>query len=220
MSHGAFQVPVPINEPVMGYAPGSPERESIKKRLDEMAATQVEVPLIIGGEEIFSGNTKDMVMPHDHGHVLGKFHQATPEHVTQAIDAATAARKDWIDMPWEDRAAIFLRCGEMLATTWRDTLNAATMLNQSKTVQQAEIDSACELVDFFRLNVSFMQELYEEQPESSEGCWNRLEHRPLDGFIFAITPFNFTSIAGNLPTAPAALQHRQGVYRSPRQKFY
>jgi len=205
MSHGAFQVPVPVNEPVMGFAPGSPERESITKRLTEMAATQVEVPLIIGGEEVFSGNTKDMVMPHDHGHVLGKFHQATPENVKQAIDAATAARNDWIEMPWEERAAIFLRCGEMLATTWRDTLNAATMLNQSKTVHQAEIDATCELIDFFRYNVAYMQELYEEQPESSPGCWNRLEHRPLDGFIFAITPFNFTSIAGNLPTAPAML---------------
>jgi 1-pyrroline-5-carboxylate dehydrogenase len=205
MSHGVFHVPSPSNEPVRPYAPGSPERASLKARLDEMASSQVEVPLIIGGQEVFTGDTKDMVMPHDHGHVLGKFHRAQPEHVKQAIDAATAARESWQALPWEERASIFLRAAELLAGPWRDTVNAATMLNQSKTVHQAEIDSACELIDFYRYNPHFMQRLYSEQPESADACWNRVEHRPLDGFVFAITPFNFTSIAGNLPTAPAML---------------
>jgi len=205
MSSGVFNVPTPVNEPVRDYAPGSPERASIQTRMEAMALEQVDVPIIIGGEEIRTGNTKDMVMPHDHGHVLGKFHQAGASEVQAAIDSAEAARGDWMRMPWEERAAIFLRASEMLTTTWRDTVNAATMLNQSKTVHQAEIDSACELIDFYRYNVHYMRQLYAEQPESSPGCWNRLEHRPLDGFVFAITPFNFTSIAGNLPTAPAML---------------
>jgi 1-pyrroline-5-carboxylate dehydrogenase len=146
-----------------------------------------------------------MVMPHDHGHVLGIYHQAGPEEVAAAIEAAEGARAEWAGLPWEDRAAVFLRAAELLETTWRDRINAATMLNQSKTCHQAEIDAACELIDFWRFNVRFMQEMYESQPISSPGCWNRLEHRPLDGFVFAITPFNFTSIAGNLPTAPAML---------------
>jgi len=205
MSYGAFRVPLPRNEPVRDYAPGSPERQSLEAKLHELAGQEIEVPLIIGGEEVRTGKTKPMVMPHAHGHMLGRFHQAGPEEVKRAIDAAEAARADWMRMPWEERAAIFLRAGELLAGPWRDTVNAATMLNQSKTVHQAEIDSACELVDFYRFNVAFMQELYRQQPESSPGCWNRIEHRPLDGFVFAITPFNFTSIAGNLPTAPAML---------------
>ncbi|MHC4956418.1 MAG: aldehyde dehydrogenase family protein, partial [Planctomycetota bacterium] len=205
MSIGNFNVPVPTNEPVRGYAPGSPEREAITARLDAMAAEQIEIPVVIGGKEYFTGNTIDDVMPHDHGHVLAKVHLATPELIQQAIDDCEEARPAWAAMPWEERAAIFLKCAELLAGPWRDTINAATMLSQSKTVHQAEIDSACELIDFFKFNVAYMQELYSEQPESAPGCWNRLEHRPLDGFVFAITPFNFTSIAGNLPTAPAML---------------
>jgi len=205
MSHGAFDVPVPSNEPVRGYAPGSPERIALKARLEAMASEQVELGPILGGKEIRTGDTVEMVMPHDHGHVLGVYHRAGPEEAARAVAAATQAREEWIAMPWEDRAAIFLKVAELLAGPWRDTINAATMLNQSKTAHQAEIDSACELIDFFRFNVSFMQELYAQQPRSSAGCWNRIEHRPLDGFVFAITPFNFTSIAGNLPTAPAML---------------
>ena len=205
MTIGSFNVPVPTNEPVRGYAPGSPERASIEARLDEMAAEQIEIPVYIGGEPHTTGQTVDVVMPHDHQHVLAKVHLATPELIEKAIDNCEAARPAWAAMPWEERAAIFLKAADLLAGPWRDTINAATMLGQSKTVHQAEIDSACELIDFFRFNVSYMQELYGEQPESAPGCWNRLEHRPLDGFIFSITPFNFTSIAGNLPTAPAML---------------
>jgi 1-pyrroline-5-carboxylate dehydrogenase len=205
MTHGVFQVPDPKNEPVLGFAPNSPERASLKSALAVTASEQVEVPLLIGGKEVRTGRTAEMVMPHDHGHVLGVYHQAGPEEVAAAIEAAEGARAEWAGLPWEDRAAVFLRAAELLETTWRDRINAATMLNQSKTCHQAEIDAACELIDFWRFNVRFMQEMYESQPISSPGCWNRLEHRPLDGFVFAITPFNFTSIAGNLPTAPAML---------------
>ena len=205
MTHGVFQVPAAKNEPIRSYAPGSPERASLKATLDEFAGREIEVPLIIGGEEVRTGKLAPMVMPHKHGHSLGKFHQAGTDEVKAAIDAAEAARPEWDAMPWQERAAIFLRAAEMLASTHRDRVNAATMLNQSKTAYQAEIDSACELIDFYRYNVAFAQELYQAQPQSSPGCWNRLEHRPLDGFVFAVTPFNFTSIAGNLPTAPALL---------------
>ncbi len=205
MTHGVFQVPTAQNEPVRDYAPGSPERSALKARLDELAGEAVEVPLVIGGEEVRTGNLGRMVVPHDHQHSLGTYHKAGQDEVQAAIEAAEAARPEWDAMPWQDRAAIFLRAAEMLASTHRDTINAATMLNQSKTVYQAEIDAACELIDFYRYNVAFAQELYEAQPESSPGCWNRVEHRPLDGFVFAVTPFNFTSIAGNLPTAPALL---------------
>ena len=205
MTHGVFQIPPAKNEPVRDYAPGSPERAALEAELARQAAEQVEVPLIIGGEEVRTGNTAEMVMPHDHGHVLGTFHQADSDEVARAIDAATDARDAWGALPWEERAAVFLRAAELLAGPWRDRVNAATMLNQSKTCHQAEIDSACELIDFFKFNAQYMQQLYGEQPESSPGCWNRVEHRPLDGFVFAITPFNFTSIAGNLPTSPAML---------------
>ncbi|MCP3916982.1 MAG: L-glutamate gamma-semialdehyde dehydrogenase [bacterium] len=205
MTHGVFRIPTPRNEPVRDYAPGSPERSSLKARLAEMAREHIEVPLIIGGEEVRTGNTREMVMPHDHGHVLGTYHEAGEAEVARATEAAEAARAGWIDMPWEERAAIFLRASELLVGPWRDTINASTMLGQSKTVHQAEIDAACELIDFWRFNTHYMQQLYAEQPDSSPGMWNRVEHRPLDGFVFAITPFNFTSIAGNLPTAPAML---------------
>ncbi|MCB9915399.1 MAG: L-glutamate gamma-semialdehyde dehydrogenase [Planctomycetes bacterium] len=205
MSHGVFQVPAPVNEPVRGYAPGSPERARIEAKLAELASTEVEVPLLIGGEEVRTGDLAPMIMPHDKGHVLGRYHRAGAAEVQRAIEAAEAARGEWSRLPWQERAAIFLRAAELLASTHRDVVNASTMLGQSKTVHQAEIDSACELIDFYRFNAKFLQELYEAQPQSSPGCWNRVEHRPLDGFVFAVTPFNFTSIAGNLPTAPTLL---------------
>ncbi|MFT5153054.1 MAG: 1-pyrroline-5-carboxylate dehydrogenase [Planctomycetota bacterium] len=205
MTHGVFRSPPPVNEPVLEFAPGSPERASLQARLKSMAAEQIEVPIIVGGREIRTGRTADMIMPHDKAHVLGSYHKAGTEEVQAAIVASEEARTDWQELQWEDRAAIFLRAAELLRTTWRDTINASTMLGQSKTAHQAEIDAACELIDFFRFNVHYMERLYGEQPESAPGMWNRLEHRPLDGFVFAITPFNFTSIAGNLPTAPAML---------------
>ncbi len=205
MTHGAFNVPVPHNEPVKSYAPQSAEKKSLKAELARMSAEKLDIPLVIGGEEIRTGATEPVVMPHDHRRQLGVVHRASKEHVAKAIEAASKAKLGWSRMPWEERAAIFLRVGELLATTWRDRVNAATMLGQSKTVHQAEIDSACETIDFMRFNVHYAQRLYSEQPQSSPGVWNRLEHRPLDGFVLAITPFNFTSIAANLPTAPALL---------------
>jgi len=202
---GKLRVPEPINEPVFDFAPGSPEKLELKKKLEEMAGQVLDIPLVIGGEEIRTGNTGKVVMPHDHGHVLATYHKAGPEEIQMAIDASQEAHKEWAAFPWEDRAAVFLRAGELLSTTWRSTVNASTMLGQSKTVHQAEIDAAAELVDFFRFNAHFAQQLYEEQPISSKGIWNWAEYRPLEGFIYAITPFNFTSIAGNLPSAPALM---------------
>jgi 1-pyrroline-5-carboxylate dehydrogenase len=202
---GKLRVPEPRNEPVLEYAPGSPERASLKKRLAEMAEEVVDIPLIIGGEEIRTGNTGKVVMPHDHGHLLATYHKAGPEEIEKAVQASREAHKEWAAWPWEDRVSAFLRAAELLSTKWRDTVNASTMLGQSKTVHQAEIDSAAELVDFLRFNAHFAQELYEEQPLSSRGMWNWAEYRPLEGFIYAITPFNFTSIAGNLPSAPALM---------------
>lgn len=203
MSNAYFKVPVPINEPVKNYVPGSPEREALTKRISELKSQQIEVPLIIGGEEVKTGNTQEMVIPHNHKHVLGVYHKAGKKEVDMAIEAALEARKEWANMPWEQRAAIFLKMADLLAGPWRATLNAATMLGQSKTVYQAEIDSACELIDFYRFNTYYMTQIMSDQPYSPAGMWNRVEYRPLEGFIFAVTPFNFTSIAGNLPTAPA-----------------
>ncbi|PIE90556.1 MAG: 1-pyrroline-5-carboxylate dehydrogenase [Acidobacteria bacterium] len=205
MSNAFFNVPSPKNEPVRQYAPNSPERESLLARVKEMAAEHYEIPLIIGGKEIFTGDTDQCIMPHKHQHVLATYHRASESHVELAIKEARRAWLKWSEMPWQDRAAIFLKMADLLAGPYRDTLNAATMLGQSKTVFQAEIDSACELIDFFRFNVKFMADIYSDQPESSAGMWNRSEYRALEGFIFAITPFNFTSIAGNLPTAPALM---------------
>jgi len=202
---GKLRVPEPRNEPVLEYAPGSPERASLKKRLAEMAEEVVDIPLIIGGEEIRTGNTGKVVMPHDHGHLLATYHKAGPEEIEKAVHASREAHREWAAWPWEDRVSVFLRAAELLSAKWRDTVNASTMLGQSKTVHQAEIDSAAELVDFLRFNAHFAQELYEEQPLSSRGMWNWAEYRPLEGFIYAITPFNFTSIAGNLPSAPALM---------------
>ncbi|MEZ6005699.1 MAG: L-glutamate gamma-semialdehyde dehydrogenase [Planctomycetota bacterium] len=205
MTHGVFHPPTPKNEPVKSYAPGSRERHSLQERLAQMSREVIDVPVVIGGKEIRTGDTGKAVMPHNHAHVLATYHHAGAKEVAQAIDAAEEARRDWMALPWEERAAVFLKAADLLAGPWRDTINASTMLGQSKTCYQAEIDAACELADFWRYNVHFMEQLYREQPESSAGIWNRMEHRPLDGFVLAITPFNFTSIAGNLPTAPAML---------------
>jgi len=205
MTHGTFRVPAPHNEPVRGYAAGSPERHSLEARLDEMADEVVEIPLIIDGVEVRTGDFDEVVMPHLHGHSLARVHKAGAAETRAAIDAAQRARHDWERMPWEERAAVMLRAAELLSGPWRDTINASTMLGQSKTVHQAEIDATCELVDFLRFNAAFAQQLYSEQPISSAGIWNRLEHRPLDGFVFAISPFNFTSIAVNLATTPALM---------------
>jgi 1-pyrroline-5-carboxylate dehydrogenase len=194
-----------MNEPVKPYGPGSPEKAELKARLARMAGERVDIPLIIGGREIRTGQTAQAVMPHDHGHVLADWHRASREHVEGAIAAAAAAHREWSHWPWEDRAAILLKAAELLATTWRATINAATMLGQSKTVFQAEIDAACETVDFYRFNPHYAQELYAEQPLSDHTMWNQLDYRALEGFVYAITPFNFTSIAGNLPTAPALM---------------
>ena len=202
---GIRTVPPPVNEPVKAYAPGSPERAELKTRLADMAKVKAHVPLVIGGREVRSGETARAVMPHDHARVLAEWHKAGAEQVTQAIEAAAAARVEWARWPWEDRAAVFLRAAELLATTWRATVNAATMLGQSKTAFQAEIDSAAELVDFWRFNPHYAQQLYAEQPLSNHTMWNQLDYRPLEGFVYAVTPFNFTSIAGNLPTAPALM---------------
>jgi 1-pyrroline-5-carboxylate dehydrogenase len=203
--NGTRRVMPPVNEPVLGYAPGSPERSALQARLDEMANERIEIPVIIGGREIHTGNTAQAVMPHNHAHVLADWHQASAEHVRAAIDAAREAQREWANWPWEDRAAVFLKAAELLATTWRQTLNAATMLGQSKTAHQAEIDAACELIDFWRFNPYFAQELYDEQPISTAAMWNQIDYRPLEGFVYAVTPFNFTSIAGNLPAAPALM---------------
>jgi 1-pyrroline-5-carboxylate dehydrogenase len=203
--NGRRTVPIPVNEPPASYAVGSPERVVIKARLASMADERIDVPIIIGGREIRTGRTTNAVMPHAHRHVLGDTHQAGEAEIQQAIDASLAARHDWAAWPWEDRAAIFLKAAELLTTTWRPTLNAATMLGQSKTVFQAEIDSACELIDFWRYNAAYAQELYSEQPVSNHSMWNQLEYRGLEGFVYAITPFNFTAIGGNLPTAPALM---------------
>jgi 1-pyrroline-5-carboxylate dehydrogenase len=205
MSNAIFKVPAPINEPIKLYNPGSAERESLKDKLSELKSRQIEVPLIIGGEEVKTGNTEKMVIPHNHSHVLGTYHKAGKKEVEMAIEAALEAKKEWAEMPWEQRAAIFLKMADLLAGPWRPVINGATMLGQSKVVHQAEIDSACELIDFWRFNVYFMTKIMEDQPLSSPGMWNRLEYRPLEGYIFAVTPFNFTSIAGNLPTSPAMI---------------
>jgi 1-pyrroline-5-carboxylate dehydrogenase len=200
-----FPLAAPANEPVRAYAPGSPEKASLKHRLSEILSETVDIPLIIGGREVRTGDTVQAVCPHDHGHVLATFHQAGAGEVAAAAEAARRAWRDWSETSWDVRAAVLLRAAELLAGPWRDTLNGATMLNQSKTVHQAEIDSACELTDFWRFNPYFMRVLYQEQPWSHPGVWNRVDYRPLEGFVFAVTPFNFTAIGGNLPTAPALM---------------
>jgi 1-pyrroline-5-carboxylate dehydrogenase len=203
--NGNRRVPIPLNEPVKSYAPGSPERASLKDRLKSMAAERVDIPSIIGGKEIRSGELAQSVMPHNHKHVLADWHKTTAADVDRAIEASRNAARDWANWSWEDRAAVFLKAAELLTTTWRATINAATMLGQSKTAYQAEIDSACELIDFWRFNPHYAQQLYDEQPLSDHTMWNQLDYRGLEGFVYAVTPFNFTSIAGNLPTAPALM---------------
>jgi 1-pyrroline-5-carboxylate dehydrogenase len=203
--NGVIRIPTPVNEPVRSYAPGSPEKKSLKAKLIEMRSTVLDIPLVIGGEEVRTGRTGKCIVPHNHRHELASYHKAGKAEVDHAIAAARDAHPAWSRMPWQERAAIFQKAAELLAGPWRDTLNGATMLGQSKTVYQAEIDSACELIDFWRFNPSFMQQIYENQPNSSPGVWNRSEYRPLEGFVFAITPFNFTAIGGNLPTAPAMM---------------
>ena len=204
-SHGIFRVPEPHNEPVLGYEPGSPERDELRQRLDDLSGQRLEIPLVIGGDEVQTGDTFEAVMPHRRSHVLADVHKGGATEVDRAIAAAGNAWEDWSRTPWEERAAVVLRAAELLAGPWRQTLNAATMLGQSKTAHQAEIDSACELIDFWRFNVQYMTRIYEEQPISSPGVWNRLEYRPLEGFVFAVTPFNFTAIAGNLPVSAALM---------------
>jgi 1-pyrroline-5-carboxylate dehydrogenase len=204
-SLGVFRPPAPVNEPIRSYAPGSPERAELQARLTAMASERPRIPLIIGGEDVFSDETFETVMPHDRDHVLADVSKGGAEHVERAIAAAGKAWHDWSRTPWEERASVFLRAAELLAGPWRATLNAATMLNQSKTAHQAEIDAACELIDFWRFNVAYMLRIYEEQPISSQGTWNRLEYRPLEGFVLAVSPFNFTSIGGNLSTSPALM---------------
>ncbi len=206
MSNAIFHVPVAINEPVKGYAPNSPERESLLRKYREMYEQDpIDVPMYIGGKEVRTAHKHAMTPPHEHAKILGHFNMGDASHVREAIDSAMAAREKWSALPWEDRAAIFLKAADLLAGPFRDRMNAATMLAQSKNVFQAEIDAACELIDFFRFNVQYMTQIYKEQPESLPGMWNRLEYRPLEGFVFAITPFNFTSIAANLCAAPAMM---------------
>lgn len=205
MGKGFFQVPVAYNEPIKSYAPGSPEREAVLAQYKSYYNGTVDVPMYINGKDVSTGNTRNMTPPHDHKHIIGQYHVGTEKHVQEAIDTALEARTKWAAMPWEQRAAIFLKAAELIAGPYRAKINAATMMAQSKTIHQAEIDAACEFIDFLRFNVSYMQEIFEQQPESAEGIWNRVEYRPLEGFVYAITPFNFTAIAGNLPASAAMM---------------
>ncbi|MGG5485713.1 L-glutamate gamma-semialdehyde dehydrogenase [Gaetbulibacter sp. PBL-D1] len=205
MGKGFFNVPIAVNEPVKSYAPGSPEREAVLKAYKEMFNSKVDVPLYINGKDVETGNTRTMSPPHDHKHIVGTYHLAEKSHVEEAIATALEARKTWSQLPWEHRAGIFLKAAELIAGPYRAKINAATMIAQSKTIHQAEIDSACELIDFLRFNVQFMTDIYMDQPESTSDAWNRIEYRPLEGFTYAVTPFNFTAIAGNLPACMALM---------------
>ncbi len=205
MSNAVFNPPVAVNEPILSYAPGTPEREELKKTVAEFRSVQKDIPMFINGKEVRTGNTVSMHPPYDHKHNLGSYHRGDASHVSDAINAALGARQAWADLPWEQRASVFLKAAELAAGPYRQKLNAATILAQSKNAFQAEIDASCEYIDFLRFNVEFMRQIYSEQPESSEGVWNRMEYRPLEGFIFAITPFNFTAIAGNLCASPAMM---------------
>ena len=219
MSDRRSTTPPPTNEPVLTYGPGSAERESLVARLDELASETIEAPCVIDGQDVLTGDTFEARAPHDHGLHLANVHTASASQVDSAIEAAQAAKHDWAALDWRDRAAIFLRAADLLSGPWRDTLNGATMLHQSKTVQQAEIDAACELIDFWRFNVHLYGEILETQPYSPDGVWNQLEYRPLDGFVLAVTPFNFTAIAGNLPTAPAICGNTVVWKPSEKQAF-
>jgi 1-pyrroline-5-carboxylate dehydrogenase len=219
MPKGFFHVPVPKNEPVLSYAPGSKERQLLKKAIADARAQELDIPMYIGAEEVRSGSKKKLAPPHDHKHVLGYFHEGDKSHVEQAIQAALNAKELWVNLGWEHRAAIFLKAADLLAGPYRYKINAATMLGQSKNAYQAEIDSACELIDFLRFNVYFMSQIYSEQPESSAGVWNRMEYRALEGFTFALTPFNFTAISGNLPSS-MALMGNTVVWKPANSQVY
>ncbi len=219
MSTGFFKIPTPVNEPILSYAPGSKERAAVKKALAEARATVLDIPMYIGAEEVRTENKKTLSPPHDHKHILAHYHEGDKSHVEQAINAALAAKELWANLSWENRASIFLKAADLLAGPYRSKINAATMLGQSKNAFQAEIDAACELIDFIRFNVHFMGEIYSEQPVSSPGVWNRMEYRPLEGFVFALTPFNFTAIAGNLPTS-AAMMGNTVVWKPANTQVY
>ena len=219
MSNGIFNVPVAANEPIYDYAPGTPEREALLASYKAQFNAQVDLPMYIGDEEVRTGNTGNLTPPHDHQHVIGTFHKGDASHVEAAIEAALAAKDRWSNMPWEHRASIFLKAAELISGKYRYKINAATMLAQGKNCFQSEIDSVCELADFLRFNVEYMVQIYSEQPESSPGVWNRMEYRPLEGFVFALTPFNFTAIAGNLPSS-AALMGNTVVWKPANSQIY
>ncbi|QKJ29046.1 L-glutamate gamma-semialdehyde dehydrogenase [Mucilaginibacter mali] len=220
MLKGFFNAPQPVNEPVLNYGPRSVERAALKAALEDARSKQIDIPMYIGGKEVRSGKTAELRPPHDHKHLLGTYHEGNKQHVTDAINAAMAAKADWENLPWEQRAAIFLKAAELLAGPYRAKVNAATMLGQSKNAYQAEIDSACELIDFLRFNVHYMTQIYAQQPPiSPKGVWNRVEQRPLEGFVFALTPFNFTAIAGNLPTS-AAMMGNVVVWKPANTQIY
>ena len=219
MSTGFFNVPIAINEPVKNYAPNSAERKQLQDTIATMRAQQMDIPMYIGSQEVRTNDKAVLTSPHDHQHVLGHYHKGNKTHVAQAIDAALAARENWVNMSWEQRAAIFLKAAELAAGPFRMKLNAATMMGQSKNVYQAEIDAACEFTDFLRFNVQYMTEIYKQPPISSPGVWNRVEQRPLEGFVFALTPFNFTAIAGNLPSS-AALMGNVVVWKPANTQIY
>ena len=219
MARGYFNVPVAVNEPVKGYAPGSPEREELLATYKEMYKGNVDLPMHINGKEVRTGNTKNITPPHDHQHVVGQYHTADKSHVDEAIATALSAREAWSSLSWTERASIFLKAAELLAGPYRAKMNAATMIAQSKNVHQAEIDAACEMIDFFRFNVQYMIDIFKDQPQSAPGIWNRVEYRPLEGFVYAISPFNFTSIAANLPAA-AALMGNVVVWKPSDHQAY
>src|SRR5690606_11019804 len=219
MGKGFFNVPIAVNEPVKSYAPGSPEREAVLKAYKEMYNSQVDVPMYINGKDVTTGNTRTMSPPHDHKHIVGTFHLAEKSHVEEAIATALEARKSWSQMPWEQRAGIFLKAAELIAGPYRAKINAATMLAQSKTIRQAKIDAACELIDFLRFNVQFMTDIYMEQPESTSDAWNRVEYRHLEGYTRDVTRFNFTAIAGNLPLC-MALMGNVVVWKPSNNQIY
>lgn len=219
MSNGFFKVPKAVNEPVRAYAPGTQEHKDLIDTYNKMFNEKVDVPIYIGSEEIRTGNTSEINPPHDHKHSVGKYHRADKKHIEMAVSSAAEAREKWAKTSWEDRAAIFLKAADLLAGPFRYRMNAATMIAQSKNVMQAEIDAACELIDFLRFNVEFMTDIYTNQPESSRGMWNRMQYRPLEGFIYAITPFNFTAIAGNLPASPAMMGNVV-IWKPARSQVY
>ncbi|MEO1451762.1 MAG: aldehyde dehydrogenase family protein, partial [Bacteroidota bacterium] len=219
MQKAFFQVPTPKNEPIYGYAPGSSEKAALEETLARLSKQEKDIPMYIGGEKVRTDDKRPLTPPHKHQHVIGHYSRGTGEHVQQAIDAALAAKKDWEAMSWEHRASIFLKAADLISGPYRYKMNASTMLAQSKNAFQSEIDAVCELIDFLRFNVAYMQQIYQDQPNSVPGVWNRIEYRPLEGFVFCITPFNFTAIAGNLPAA-AALMGNVCVWKPADSQIY